>query len=427
MTVQLTRLDNGLTVVTDRMANVESASLGVWVFAGSRSEAPHEHGIAHLLEHMAFKGTRQRSAREIAEVIEAVGGELNAATTTETTAYYARVLEHDVDLALDIIADILCEPAFHPEELIREKHVILQEIGAAEDVPEDRVFDAFPEAAWQRQAIGRPILGTRKSLGSFDAGTLRHYIETHYRASSMVLAAAGAVDHDAIVARAERNLGHLSPSPAPRPEPARYTGGTHHEERTTNEIQVIVGFEGRSIRDESYFRAQLAAAVIGGGMSSRLFQELRETRGLCYSVGAFHWGFLDTGALAVHAATEEDDVAELLAVMLDELERATATVDETEVSRAAAQLKAGLLMARESSAARAGQMARHILYRGRVIAPDELVAMIDSVDAAAVRAEIETMLTGSFPTLAAVGPVARVPDAGKIAARFGAVAAAPVA
>ncbi len=341
MTVEITRLPGGLTVVTDRMPGVESASVGVWVATGSRAEGEGEHGISHLLEHMAFKGTSTRSARDIAEAIEAVGGDLNAATSTETTAYYARVLAEDVPLAISILSDILADPLFDEEELEREKHVILQEIGAAEDVPEDLVFDAFPTAAWTGQAIGRPILGTRETVRAFTPADLRGYLSRRYRAGDMVLAAAGAVDHEKVVKAAEAGFYAFPAGRAEVAAPARYTGGTVRDGRAANEVQVIVGFPGVALASDDYFTAQVCAMVTGGGMSSRLFQSLREDRGLCYSVSAFHWAFSDTGVMAAHAATGEEDVAALATLMLDELAAAAGDLSEDEVARGRAQLKAG--------------------------------------------------------------------------------------
>ena len=419
MSVRTDRLANGLTVITDTMPAVESAAVGVWIGTGSRAEREDEHGISHLLEHMAFKGTSTRSARDIAEAIEAVGGDLNAATSTETTAYHARVLGRDVPLALDILADILADPAFDPEELEREKHVIVQEIGAAEDVPEEIVFDAFPEAAWRGQPIGRPILGTRETVRSFGPEALAAYLGRRYRAGDMVLSAAGAVDHDRILAEAERLFSRFPSGKADAPVPARYTGGTFRDVRPINEVQVIVGFESLPLTHPDYFVAQVCAMVTGGGMSSRLFQSLREERGLCYSVSAFHWAFMDSGLFAAHAATGEEDVEELATVMLDELDAAADDLDEAEVERGKTQLTAGLLMARESSSARIGMMARHILARGRFVPPEEVVALIAAVDVDRVRRFLRETLAGGLPTVATVGAGEKVPDAERVAERFG--------
>ncbi len=420
MNVRLSRLESGLTVVTHAMDHLESAALGVWVGAGSRSEFEHEHGLSHLLEHMAFKGTRTRSAIDIAEQIEAVGGEVNAATSVETTSYYARVLKEDVPLAVDILSDILQNSVFDPHELEREQHVILQEIGAALDTPDDRVYDLFTEAAYPTQPLGRTILGTPETVQAVGSPMLGEYLGRHYRGPAMVIAAAGAVDHDAIVALASDRFGGLASHPGPTPVAAAYKGGELRESRDLMETQVMIGFEGRPYTSESFYTAQVLSAVLGGGMSSRLFQEVRERRGLCYSIYAFHWSFSDTGMLGVHAATGPGDVAELMPVIVGELERAAHDINETELNRAKAQLRAGLLMALESPAARAGQLARQLLLFGRPIPIEELVGRIDAITVGELRKLAEDIMTGSPPTLAAIGPLDGLMSREKVAERFGA-------
>jgi predicted Zn-dependent peptidase len=420
MTVRVSRLPTGLTVVTDDMAHLQSAALGVWVGAGSRCERDEEHGLSHLLEHMAFKGTQRRSASDIAEEIEAVGGEVNAATSIETTSYYARVLKNDVPLALDILSDILNHSRFDAEELTREQHVILQEIGAALDAPEDRIYDLFAEAAFPNQPIGRTILGTAETVRGVGSPMLDAYLARHYRGPAMVLAAAGAVDHDRILDLAGERFGDLGTTPGPAPVPALYRGGDARETRDLMESQIMLGFEGVSYANDDFHTAQILASVIGGGMSSRLFQEIREKRGLCYSIYAFHWSFADTGIFGIHTATGPGDVGKLMPVLLGELERAAEGITEKELSRARAQLRAGLLMTLESPAARAGQIARQILLFGRLIPVDELVEKVESISMADVRALATRILSGSTPTVATVGPVNGMISHDKIAERFGA-------
>lgn len=424
MTVRLTRLDSGLTVLTHTMDHLESTALGVWVRAGSRSEADNEHGLSHLLEHMAFKGTQRRSAIQIAEEIEAVGGEVNAATSVETTSYYARVLKADVPLAIDILSDILRNSVFDPEELEREQHVILQEIGAAEDTPDDRVFDLFTSAAYPDQPIGRTILGTPQTVTSASSPMLAHYLNEHYHGPDMVLSAAGALNHDEVVAMASERFGGLPSFEGPKPSGASYLGGDLREARDLQETQVILGFEGKPYTSDKFHTAQVLSAIMGGGMSSRLFQEVREKRGLCYSIYAFHWSFADTGMFGVHAATGPDDVAELMPVIFGELERAAHDIDESELNRARAQLRAGLLMTLESPAARAGQLARQELLFGRPIPVDELVERINGISVQDVRDLIGDIITGSKPTIAAVGALDGLMGYEHVAERFGATAAA---
>lgn len=404
MTVELTRLSSGLSVVTDRMPHLESATLGVWVGAGSRDEKSDEHGISHLLEHMAFKGTKRRSAREIAEAIEAVGGDLNAATSAESTAFYARVLKADVPLALDVLADILSEPTFDAEELRREQNVIVQEIGGMEDAPDDLVFDRLHQTAFPRQSIGRSILGTPETVRSFNATRIRNYLARNYRAPDMLVAAAGAIDHNAIVAETERLFASFSGPAAPQPEPAHFRGGTRVESRDLEQVHIALALQGLPVRDEALYSLQVFTSVLGGGMSSRLFQEVREKRGLCYTIQAFHMPYADTGLFGLYAGTDEADAPELMRVVIDQIGNATETLNEAEVARAKAQMKAGLLMALESSEARLGQLARQMLAYGRPIPLDEIVAKVDAVTVDSARAAGRALIDRSPPAIAALGP-----------------------
>jgi predicted Zn-dependent peptidase len=415
MSVEVTRLPTGLVVVTDTMPHLETASLGVWVGAGSRDERPDEHGISHLLEHMAFKGTSRRSARQIAEEIEAVGGDLNAATSIETTAYYARVLRADVPLALDVLSDILAAPSFDPEELGREQNVIVQEIGAAEDTPDDLIWDRLQETAYTGQPIGRSILGTPTTVRSFDRARLAQYLARNYRAPDMVIAAAGSVEHRSVVAEVERRFASFAGPAAPTPEPARFVGGSRIETRDLEQVHIALAMHGLPQRDPSLYSLQVFTNLLGGGMSSRLFQEVREQRGLCYSIYSFHAPYADTGMFGLYAGTDAADVAELMRVVVDEVSAAAETINEAEIARAKAQMKAGLLMALESSSARAEQLARQMFAWGRPIPLDELVARIEAVTVESTRAAGRALIARGRPAVAALGPGAGLESAATIA------------
>ena len=404
MSVEVTRLPSGLVVVTDAMPHLESASLGVWVGAGSRDERSDEHGISHLLEHMAFKGTTRRTARQIAEEIEAVGGDLNAATSAETTAYYARVLRADVPLALDVLSDILTDPAFDPDELRREQNVIVQEIGAAEDTPDDLVWDRLQEVAFAGQPIGRSILGTRATVRSFDRARLSAYLSRNYRGPDMVIVAAGAVEHAAVVSEVERRFASFVGPAAPLPEPARFIGGSRIERRELEQVHVALALQGLPQRDPDLYSLQVFTSILGGGMSSRLFQEVREQRGLCYAIYAFHSPYADNGMFGLYAGTDADDVAELMRVVVGEIHAAAETISDAEVARAKAQMKAGLLMALESSSARTEQLARQIIAWGRPIPLEEIVAKVEAVTLESTRAAGRALLARGRPALAALGP-----------------------
>ncbi|MCY0150541.1 insulinase family protein [Hoeflea sp. G2-23] len=408
MTVRTTLLANGVTVVTETMPHLESVALGVWVKSGSRDETADEHGIAHLLEHMAFKGTHKRSARQIAEEIENVGGELNAATSTETTSYYARVLRDHVPLAIDILHDILTNSVFDEGELAREKNVILQEIGAANDTPDDVVYDRFTEAAFRDQTIGRPILGTPETVKAFTPAQIRAYLARHYTGDRIVVVAAGAVDHDAYVKLVDERFGQsIKPTGTQlRAIPAaNYTGGDYREVRDLMDAQVLIGFEGRAYQVRDFYCSQLLANILGGGMSSRLFQEVREKRGLCYSVYAFHWGFSDSGLFGVHAATGAEDLQELIPVILSELAKATDGVEEQEINRSRAQVRSGLLMAQESPAARASQIARQMLLFGRPVSNTELMERLANITPKRLSDLAGRLFFDTPISVSAIGPV----------------------
>jgi predicted Zn-dependent peptidase len=403
MSVEVTRLPSGLVVVTDAMPHLETAALGVWVGSGSRFEEADEHGISHLLEHMAFKGTSRRTAREIVETIEAVGGDLNAGTGVETTAYYARVLKADVPLALDVLSDILTDPAFDPDELTREQSVIVQEIGAVADTPDDLVFDHLQSTAFPDQPVGRSILGTPTTVRSLTGRRLRAYLARTYRAPNMVVAAAGAVDHGSVLAEVEHRFAKVNGSVAPSPAPARYRGGSRIEPRDLEQVHVAMALEGLPQRDPDLYSLHVFTNAVGGGMSSRLFQEVREVRGLCYAIYAFHAPYADTGLFGLYAGTDQVDAPELMRVVIGEIEGAAETLNEAEVARAKAQMKAGILIALESSSARAEQLARQVITYGRPIPVEEIVAKVDAVTVESARAAGRALIGRGRPALAVLG------------------------
>ena len=409
--VALTTLPSGLRIVSQRMDHASTVSLGIWIGAGSRDELPNEHGLAHLLEHMAFKGTARRTALQIAEDIESVGGDLNAATSVEYTCYTARVLGEDLPLAVDILADILTAPALTPEELKREKGVILQEIGAVQDTPDDLVYDRFLEAAFPDQPLGRPILGTAKTVKSFTPDAIRAYLARHYHAGNMVLAASGAVDHDELVALAKEHLAALPAGPAEAKRHAgSYVGGEARIGSDEEQVHLVLGFPGKPFKDGAHYPLQIFSSLLGGGMSSRLFQEVREERGLAYAIDAFHWPFSDCGVFGIGAGTAPEDVAELTEVALACLRRAAEDATDAEVARAKAQMKVGLLASLESPGGKLEQMARQVLIFGRAVPRDELAARLDAVTLADVK-QAALGLLGHQPTIAAVGPLQGLPPA----------------
>jgi predicted Zn-dependent peptidase len=400
----ITTLSNGLRIVTHAMPHLETVSLGLWVGAGARHETEREHGVSHFLEHMAFKGTKRRSAQQIAEEIEEVGGELNAATSLESTAYFARVLKGDEGVALGLIADILQNSAFAKPELEGERQVILQEIAATRDSPDDVGYDLLHDAAFPEQPVGRAILGTPDSVRRFTAGDLKGFLKRRYGAANMVISAAGGVRHATLVRHAEALFGGLSGrGRSGGGKPARYVGGTRVSEKPFEQSHLLIGFPSPSYREDEFFTAQVFSGLFGGGMSSRLFQEVREKRGLCYAIYSTAWGLNDAGLLGIHAATGADLMGALIDVIGVELKRAAEEVPSgPELARAKAQLKAGLLISLESSSARAEQMARQLLSHGRIFSTTELIDKVDDVTPERVRTFVGKLMS-STPAIVLVG------------------------
>ena len=415
MSVASTTLPSGLRVVTDRMASVETVSLGAWIGVGTRHEAADVNGIAHLVEHMAFKGTRRRSARAIAEEIESVGGHLNAYTAREVTAFHATVLAGDEGLGLDIIADILQHALLDAEELERERAVILREIGQSKDTPEDVLFDRFQETAFPDQAVGRPTLGTPRLVDAIGRGALVDYIARFYTAERIVVAAAGKVDHDSFVRRVDEAFRGLRPAAIPAPEPAVYAGGDSRETRALEQLHLVLGLAGIAHGDPDFYALAVFSTALGGGLSSRLFQDIREERGLVYSIYSFSSSYLDAGLFGIYAGTGADSAAEVVERICVNLRTMADEVGEDELQRARAQLKAGILMSLESTAARAEQIARHTLIFDRVLPTREITEAVDAVDREAV-VRISRRLRAGRPTVTTLGPESPMPDYEEIAA-----------
>jgi len=417
MTARVTTLGNGLRVATDRIDTVATASLGLWVDVGTRHESAEVNGVAHFLEHMAFKGTERRSARAIAEEIEAVGGHLNAYTSRESTAYYAKVLKEDVPLALDILSDILLHSTFDPVELDRERTVILQEIGQANDTPDDVIFDSFQEQAFPSQAMGRPVLGSPEIIRRLSREAVVAYLRDHYGASRMVLSAAGNIEHEHVVELADKLLAELPSEREVTGEPARYVGGDCRQARDLEQLHLVIGFPGLPLGDPDYYAASVLSTAFGGGMSSRLFQEVREERGLVYSIHSFSHGYRDVGLFGIYAGTGEEEAAELVPVLCDEANRLEKGFTPVELARAKAQMKAGLLMSLESTSARCEQLAQHLLIHGTPFDPADLVRRIEAVDDAAI-ARVVARWREAPPTVAALGPIGRLEEFDRLQARL---------
>ena len=420
MSVQVTELSNGLRVASDFMDTVESISLGAWVEVGTRDEAAQINGMSHLLEHMAFKGTERRSAVEIVEEIEAVGGHLNAYTAREHTAYYAKILKEDLELAVDIIADILQHSVMDEGELAREQDVIVQEINQSQDTPDDVVFDFFQETAFPEQALGRPVLGSAALVKGMSRDAVLGYMKDHYSAPRIVFVAAGNLEHGRFVRLVEDAFDALpEPVDATR-EPAHYVGGANRQPRDLEQAHVLLGMKGIAFKDEDFHAASMFSTLLGGGMSSRLFQEVREKRGLAYSIYSFLSSYTDGGLFGVYAGTGKDDVRDLVPLVFGEIGKladggeGAGGAGGAEIARARAQIKASILMSLESTASRCEQLARQMIVYKRPIPIDETIARVDAVDKAAIRRVAERLLSGPL-TITALGPVPDLEDLEKLA------------
>ncbi len=404
MSVQVTKLKNGLRVVSHNMPYLETVSLGVWVRAGSRDETPAQDGMAHFLEHMAFKGTKTRSAYDIVELIETAGGDLNASTGLDQTAYYATMLAGDLGLAVELLADIVINPVFEPGEIDREIQVIIQEILATTESPEDVVFDLAQMMAFPDQAVGRTVMGSAETVSKFTRDDLKSFMAQHYRASNMVIGAAGAVDHDALCDLVDEHFAGLPTGDGARTGKAKYQGGIDIAKPSFEQGHVVIGFEGIGFTGDEIFAAQILNNTLGGGMSSRLFQEIREKRGLAYQVYSYHSSYEDSGLFGVYAATDSQRSAEVTGLMLNEIANlCTSGISSRELMRAKAQLKSGLAMSLESSGARAEQIARQILFFDRPLSNEELMRDVERVSLEDCQRLAQKIVASGAPTIAVAG------------------------
>ena len=409
MTVEVSTLKNGLRIISDSMDSVETVSIGVWVEVGTRHEHPDVNGISHLLEHMAFKGTKRRSALEIAEEIETVGGHLNAYTSRENTAYYAKILKEDLPLAIDVLADILQNATMEPEELSRERAVIVQEIMQTNDTPDDIIFDHFQVTAFPNQALGRPVLGEAERIQSLPRETIVEFMKNNYSAPRMIVAAAGKLEHDELVALSEKAFVSLPEDDLLAYEPAQYSGGDFREKRDIDQAHIVLGFEGIPYEASEFYAASTFSNLFGGGMSSRLFQEIREKRGLVYSIYSFVSCYHDSGIFGIYAGTGEDEAKELIPVICDEIQNIGNGIKEHEIDRARAQLKSATLMSLESTSSRCEQLARQLMIFKRPLPIEEIVEKIESVTTSDVQ-NAAHMLTKSTPTFATMGRITNVEE-----------------
>jgi predicted Zn-dependent peptidase len=408
MSARLHRLPNGVTVAIDPMPGVETMAVGLYADVGSRSEPAHLTGLAHMVEHMVFKGAGARDARQIAEAAEDVGGQLNAWTSRDTTVFHARLLPGDLALGVDLIADLVRAPHFADEELEREKQVVLAELGESRDTPDDIIFDHLAAASYPGQSYGRPVLGDEQTIAAIQVGDLRRWLAEQYRPEGLILAASGKVDEDALLALAEARFGDLSPGRPPVFEPARFASGVVADARRFDQVHVAFAHPGVDQRHPDLYALNLFASAAGGGMSSRLFQEVREQRGLAYSIYAWSSAAADAGQLGVYCAAAKADAPRAFALARDVLAQTAEDLSEAELLRAKAQARAGLLMGLESVQSRCDHLARQIQVFGRAVPLSETVAQIDGVDVAQARRAAVDSIGGGIATASVGGKLARV-------------------
>jgi predicted Zn-dependent peptidase len=415
--LKISTLDNGLRIVTQSMPGLETVSMGIWNFVGGRDELASLNGVAHLLEHMAFKGTKTRSALQIAETIENVGGDINAYTSKEITAYYVKLIAEDLPLGIDILTDILQNSSFSEEELNRERGVILQEIGMYLDTPDDMIFDYWQEKAYPNQPMGRSILGKTDIIKSITRDQVKDFMTSHYNPNKMVISAAGKIDHDKFVDQISRVCLNLPMGNENNRQIAKYSSGQYREEKNLEQIHLLLGFEGINYNHKDYYSLLVYSSLLGGGMSSRLFQEIREKRGLVYGISSFSSSYTDTGMFGIYAGTGENQIEELIPVLCDELKNSPKYILEKEINRGKAQLKASLMMGRESAFRRCESAARQLLVFNRVIDPSETIKKIELVTKETVEKIAEQIVSAPI-TISSIGPIKKLETLEKIQSRL---------
>ncbi len=415
-TIRADTLDNGMQVVTESMPDSHSVTIGFWVDAGSRDETPEEAGASHFLEHLLFKGTETRSAHSIAEDIEAVGGDMNAFTTKEYTAFYTRLIDEDLELGLDILSDIMWAPAFRPDEIDAERQVILEEINMHEDEPSDLVHELLHEALYPGHPLGKEVLGERSTITAMTRDQIDGYFTTRYRPPSIVVAATGNLDHDEVVAGIDRRFaGRPGSAPARVLSPLQPARPLIVQHRTTEQAHLVVGMRALDRGDDDRFALSVLNQILGGGMSSRLFQEIREKRGLVYSVFSYRAAYQESGALAIYAGTAPSRAQEVLGLIDDELDRlATEPVSDRELAVAKGHIKGSLALSLEDSGGRMNRVGRSQLIHGTVMSFDELVARTEAVTHEDLRRVADRVL-GAERVLAVVGPFKEEDFAARVA------------
>ncbi|HZV77287.1 MAG TPA: pitrilysin family protein [Candidatus Babeliales bacterium] len=402
-----TLLPNGLRVLTETMPSVRSATVGIWADVGSAAESGERRGISHVVEHMLFKGTDRRSARQIAETMDGVGGNLNAFTDKESTCYYAKVIDRHVPLALDVLADMFLHSRFDAQELAKEQNVILEEIKMYEDSPDELIHDVFLQTMWRNSSLGEPTIGFADTVVRISPDDLRAHMRAHYAPNSVLIAAAGNVEHERFVELVcEQFAAFEGECALPKAQSPAATPATHVRHKDSEQAYVVVGSRGIDARDERRYALSLLDTVLGGGMSSRLFQEIREQRGLVYSVYSFQAAYRAAGLFGVYAATSAENVQACVDVILEQFGRArNAAIDEDEFHLAKEHIKGNLTLSLESTSGRMIRLGRNEFAFGRDVTPEEIESRVDAVTAQEVQELARELLVEENLGLCIIGPV----------------------
>ncbi len=403
---QKTTLDNGVRILSEEIPHVRSVAVGIWVNVGSRDEQDENNGISHLIEHMMFKGTEKRSPKDIAEELDAVGGQLNAFTTKEYTCYHAKVLDEHIDLAIDLLTDMLFNSKFNEEDLEREKNVIIEEIKMYEDAPDELVHDIFTGTLWHGHPLGRPIIGSAEIVNSFSRKDLVDYYRKHYIPNNMVISLAGNIKHQQAVEKLTPIFEKLKAGEQRRVStPPKGISNLNCQNKGTEQVHMVIGTPGYQLDHRDVYTVQLMNTVLGGGLSSRLFQEIREQRGLVYSVYSYHSSYHDSGLFAVYAGLSKNNVNQAMELIFKEVKDISQNgITESELQRAKDQLKGGLLLSLENVNSRMSRLGKSELYLGKVLEPDEIVQKVYKVTNEDIQRVASEMFKPDNFTMAAIGP-----------------------
>jgi predicted Zn-dependent peptidase len=406
-----TTLDNGVRIITEELPYLQSVAMGIWVRSGSRIETPEVNGICHFIEHMVFKGTDRRSTVTIAKEIDSVGGALNAFTGKELTAFYCRVLEEHVELAADLLSDIFLSSTFPEDEIEREKQVVLQEIAQLEDSPEDLVHEILGIRFWKDDPLGQPILGTIPNVTGLDRDTLLKFKRAYYTGEDTIVAAAGRLDHDHLAGLFEKGLKDLPAGPRHTWQTAgKAHSESHVVESDLEQVHVCIGVEGPSKVDKRRHAGYILNTILGGGWSSRLSQEIREKRGLAYTVYSFMSSFSDTGMFGIHAGCDPARLEEMLNVMGQETFSLATTITDEDIRTAKNQLRGNLILAMENADSRMNRLAKDEYYFSRNVPVEEILDELEAVTPAQLKETAEEMLNRGGFSIIALGPIAQDTD-----------------